>query len=375
MQRPYTHVDYVCRLNKEPYALLQHFLLSCFDTAMSAETAVHGACWCGQVTFSVTGKPMFMGICHCYRCRIDTSSSGVHVVYFTDKQQFTHNITASMVTSGAVKLGTFGPANMVKTYRCTKCDTSVLCISEEDDGSHIYVTHPSLFDFARIGAQETVVRPLPDGWTNQAHIWWKCRLGGMEVDDGLPHHEKHTNSPTMPVTMSKASDALNSMDTHKAQCRCGNIQWSVTGKPFCCQYCHCHRCRVADTCRFRVAAVFNADQLTTNIDTVDKSTCIERPVADGFEHMTYVRCIKCDTKCWQLSTKSQKYVLFPSTFEFAKGNSDNVGAVLPDAWRPDSHIFYGARMSGTDIDDGLVKYVKGRGGEQCDYKGNPIEKA
>lgn len=33
------------------------------------ETPIRGSCLCGGVRFEITGPPLFMGICHCSRCR------------------------------------------------------------------------------------------------------------------------------------------------------------------------------------------------------------------------------------------------------------------------------------------------------------------
>lgn len=36
---------------------------------MQVDSSYHAGCFCGQVGFVVTGKPMAMGFCHCNSCR------------------------------------------------------------------------------------------------------------------------------------------------------------------------------------------------------------------------------------------------------------------------------------------------------------------
>ena len=199
------------------------------------------------------------------------------------------------------------------------------------------------------------------------------RLGGLERDDKLPHYSIMPDSEQIQPTLSSPpTGEFNDTTVYNGSCKCGNIKYSVTGDPIFTSLCHCYRCRVADSSEYRVAATYDKTKFSSNIDSVDKSTYIAPLFGPGFEHLQYWRCTKCDTRCYHYNAKMEKYVVYPSTFEFARGDSNNIGGNLPEKWRPNAHIFYGSRLGGHDVDDGLIYYVGLRGQQQCDYKGNPI---
>ncbi len=47
-------------------------------------TTFSGSCLCGQVRYSVTGTPIFMGVCHCADCQKATGSAFSPVVAVPD---------------------------------------------------------------------------------------------------------------------------------------------------------------------------------------------------------------------------------------------------------------------------------------------------
>ena len=341
---------------------------------MSADTQspiYHASCPCGRITISVNLTPDFFYWCHCYRCRVDTASTGLYACSFT-QHAFTHNVNDSMVTSGKVTKVQFGASVNCYYYRCTQCDTRVFHVWTP---KMQYTTYPSLFDFARVGDDETVVRQLPDGWAPTSHIFYSMRMGGTEVNDGLNCYAEHTDSQTIDYKTATTQLQLpESTDNtvHRAQCKCGNIQWSVRDNPLSSQYCHCWRCRVSDTCEHRLGHSIRPAQFSTNIDSVDTATYIERPNAPACPQVRYIRCTKCDTRCYQYNSRTQLYGVYASLFEFGRGDSNNVGGALPAGWRPDAHIWYNCRLGGHDVDDGLKHYVLGRDGAACDYRGHVV---
>ena len=338
--------------------------------SMSTGDVHSGSCKCGAITFIATGIPKFFGWCHCWRCRADTSSSGVYEVTF-DTAQFSHNIDINHVDSNKIYTDQFGTNNSCIYYRCRQCDTRVF---DNNRVNNTYSTYPSLFNFARHTTNDAQVKQLPSTWKHTAHIYYSMRLHGIEVDDGLPHYSTSMSSNIVSVTKSSVpSPTINDDTISTAQCKCGNIQWSVRGNPIMSQYCHCYRCRVADSAEYRVACVIKSDQFTSNIDTVDTSTYISPLFGEGYEHLTYWKCIKCDTRCYHRNSKLNTVVVYPSLFTWAIGEHNNTTGVLPLKWRANAHIFYGSRLGGHDVDDGLIYYTGLCGKEQCDYQGNIIK--
>ena len=83
-----------------------------------------GRCFCGEVTFTVSGEPSVMGYCHCDSCR---HWSGGPVNAFS-----LWPVTAVTVTKGAERIGTYNKTPMSYRKWCTAC------------GGHLFAEHPPL---------------------------------------------------------------------------------------------------------------------------------------------------------------------------------------------------------------------------------------
>jgi hypothetical protein len=91
------------------------------DSALQA-TTYQGSCFCGAVTFTVTGAPAAMGYCHCESCR--TWSAGPVNAFTLWKPE------AVRITRGADQIGTYNKTP--RSYRkwCRQC------------GGHLFTEHP-----------------------------------------------------------------------------------------------------------------------------------------------------------------------------------------------------------------------------------------
>jgi hypothetical protein len=87
-------------------------------------SVLSGKCFCGEVTFEVTGVPAAMGYCHCESCR-HWSASPVNAFTLWDPQ-------ALKITHGAASIGTHHKTPISYRKWCTQC------------GGHVFTDHPTM---------------------------------------------------------------------------------------------------------------------------------------------------------------------------------------------------------------------------------------
>ncbi len=118
-----------------------------------------GSCFCGKITFRVTGSPAAMGYCHCDSCR-RWSAGPVNAFSLWPADNFE-------ILSGADQVGTFNLTE--KSYRkwCKSC------------GGHIVTDHPGW------GLVDVFVANLPTLTFEPAlHVHYQETV--LPIKDGLP---------------------------------------------------------------------------------------------------------------------------------------------------------------------------------------------
>ncbi len=124
------------------------------------DTHVHqGACFCGAVQFTVTGKPAAMGYCHCDSCR---AWSAAPVNAFTLWQP-----DAVRVTRGAEHIGAFAKTPRSTRKWCKQC------------GGHLYTEHPLW------GVTDVYAAVIPD-FPYQPGVHVNYSETKLRMRDGLP---------------------------------------------------------------------------------------------------------------------------------------------------------------------------------------------
>lgn len=91
---------------------------------MAQDKTYPGKCFCGAVTFEVTGSPVAMGYCHCESCR--HWSAGPVNAFTLWKPQ------ALRVTGGAEHIGTYNKTPVSFRKWCKRC------------GGHLFSEHPTM---------------------------------------------------------------------------------------------------------------------------------------------------------------------------------------------------------------------------------------
>ena len=120
-----------------------------------------GACFCGAVTFEVTGEAPLQGFCHCNDCR---QWSGGPVTSYALWPS--GDVT---VTAGADKIVSFSKSGQAERQHCSACGRAVMTAIPVAGMTDVYPHLLAGFSF----------QP-------QAHVWYGERV--VEMDDGLPKY-------------------------------------------------------------------------------------------------------------------------------------------------------------------------------------------
>jgi hypothetical protein len=126
---------------------------------MDTQSTRVGRCFCGDVTFEVTGDPLKMGYCHCTSCRI--WSAGPVNAFSLWKPE------AVRVIAGQEHIGTYYKTDRSHRSFCKRC------------GGHLWTDHPPL-------GLIDVYAALIDGLEFQPalHIHYGERM--ISIPDDLP---------------------------------------------------------------------------------------------------------------------------------------------------------------------------------------------
>lgn len=89
---------------------------------MTNSKAYEGSCFCGAVTFTVSGEPAAVGYCHCGSCRL-WSAGPVNAFSLWAPE-------AVRVTKGEDRIGVYNKSELSYRKFCTAC------------GGHLYAAHP-----------------------------------------------------------------------------------------------------------------------------------------------------------------------------------------------------------------------------------------
>jgi hypothetical protein len=125
-----------------------------------ARTMNHSSsCFCGEVTFTVTGTPQAQGFCHCQSCR--SWSAGPVNAFVLWKPE------SLEITQGASSIGTFNKTPGSSRKWCTRC------------GGHLFTDHPGF------GLVDIYAAMLPSlKFEPTLHVHYQERV--LPIKDGLP---------------------------------------------------------------------------------------------------------------------------------------------------------------------------------------------
>ena len=127
--------------------------------ATATDDMYEGACFCGEVQFQVTGKPVAMGYCHCGSCR-QWSAGPVNAFSLWQPQ-------ALVVKRGAASIGTYNKTPISYRKWCKNC------------GGHLFTDHPTL------GVVDVYAALLPAlKFKPGVHVHYQETV--LRIHDGVP---------------------------------------------------------------------------------------------------------------------------------------------------------------------------------------------
>jgi hypothetical protein len=126
---------------------------------MKQNDSYHAACFCGNVEFTVSGKPAAMGYCHCDSCR-HWSAAPVNAFTLWAPR-------AVRVTRGADQIGTHRKTEHSHRKWCKSC------------GGHLFTEHPGL------GLTDVYAASIPKfPFEAGVHVHYQATV--LRMKDGLP---------------------------------------------------------------------------------------------------------------------------------------------------------------------------------------------
>lgn len=126
---------------------------------MSNGKTYKGSCFCGAVQFTVSGKPVAMGYCHCGSCR-HWSAAPVNAFSLWKPETV-------KVTQGADLIGTYSKTPWSYRKWCKTC------------GGHIFTEHPTM------GLTDVYAAVIPDlPYKAGVHVHYQEAV--LRIRDGVP---------------------------------------------------------------------------------------------------------------------------------------------------------------------------------------------
>ena len=133
---------------------------------------------------------------------------------------------------------------------------------------------------------------------------------------------------------------------YRAHCFCGAVTYEVRSDPVDAKICHCLACQKLHGAPMQWAAIFHKRNVRITAGT-------QHLRFFNSERQTHERILPCKVSCARCGTPiadegRRMWLAFPSLFDFGDL------ALVPAAFNPPCHIFYGMRV--VDIGDDLPKW-------------------
>jgi len=138
---------------------------------------------------------------------------------------------------------------------------------------------------------------------------------------------------------------------YRARCHCGAVRYEVRDDPVDAKLCHCMDCQLLHGAPMQWAAIFHKKDVRF-VAGIEQLRFYNSSVS-RHERLApcKVACTLCDTP--MADEGRNMWLAFPTLFDFS------VPPLVPEAFRPSCHIFYGMRVM--DSVDDLPKWSGHKG--------------
>jgi hypothetical protein len=275
---------------------------------------IQGACLCGVVRYEFAQAFETMQHCHCSMCRKHHGSAFATFV--------SSRLDAFRWLNGHARVAAYASSPNGRRCFCTVCG-SVVPLVLEDEG----------IVFAPAGNLEGDLGVRP-----QAHVFVGSKAPWYTIVDGLPQFERFPPGDRSPVI--ERLEVQSKPGIVQGSCLCGDIAFEIEGSPVLARQCHGARCRRAYSAAHSASAVYRQAQLHWLRGA--KLVCdYKLPNARRFSSAF---CAQCGSAAPRLSVEPSLAVVPMGLFDTDPG------------FRPEAHVFVGAKASWFDITDDLPQY-------------------
>ncbi|KAI0674325.1 Mss4-like protein [Trametes maxima] len=142
-----------------------------------------GSCFCGAVSYVVTGSPLLRAFCHCTNCQRLSGCPFVHTIHFPSTAFHWAHPEPHEVRLDAYVI----PSKPWKTrFRCKQCGACVMSANSKAGKCSVWGAHLARDDSGKIVYWEAV-KPT-------AHIFYGTRM--LDVGDDLGKWEGYESEST-----------------------------------------------------------------------------------------------------------------------------------------------------------------------------------
>jgi len=289
-----------------------------------------GTCDCKSVTFTCTGKPLRALYCHCSIC---ARHGGV------DRMLLCAWACKSVTIEGEKNVGSVSTSEGLTRHWCTKCGNVLWGKNTKYEN---YVIPPIRF------ASDDKFK-IPTEMEPSMHLY--CLNAVLPVSDksSVPLYSDLPTSfggsgkvYTKPENKSGEKDKDDTV--HEGSCFGGCVKFTCKGAPVFSGICHCTMCAKFNGGDRAFSACYKELTITSGKDYLNKYSNTTR--AERFW------CTKCGGRLWTYTNTTKSYFVPCTIF----GKDDKF--VLPESFKPSSHIFCDSSIIGVDPkEDSTVKYV------------------
>jgi hypothetical protein len=279
--------------------------------------SIKGACYCGTVTYEVTGPFFRMTHCHCSMCRKH------------------HGAPFATYVSAPIQ--------------------GFRWLSGEDAQIHYHSSERTSWDSCKV-CGSPVPAPVPEegrvsmpagplegdlGITPQAHIFVGSKAPWYTITDDLPQYEEYPPErgiPGVPHPRPRPREGVVA-----GSCLCGDVAFEIEGQPMVMQSCHCGRCRRSKGAAHATNVFYKAGQFRW-LRGEDKVTVYKLPEA---MHSAAAFCQRCAAAMPRVSRERDIAVIA-------------AGALDTDVpMRSQRHIFTKFKAPWFEITDGAPQFAEG----------------
>lgn len=130
-------------------------------------TIHRGHCFCGDLRYRVTGRPMSMAYCHCESCRRASAAPSVTWGTFA--------VEGFAILSGRCRI--YASSSKVRRGFCERCGSQI---------TYAHADSPATIDITLATLDE------PEALAPERHVWVEDKLCWVVIGDELPQFRRLT---------------------------------------------------------------------------------------------------------------------------------------------------------------------------------------